>query len=90
MLADGEMPRSDHAELLFSNEVCGRAEGAVKFITGSVPGLRSRTDQRYREGEAASPDAKVNFAGFKLRGQDFAAIGQRLRRGLRLLARRSR
>jgi predicted 3-demethylubiquinone-9 3-methyltransferase (glyoxalase superfamily) len=75
MLADGEMPAQRITpSLLFSNEVCGRAEEAVKFYAEVFPDSGVGLISRYREGEASSPDAKVNFAGFKLRGQDFAAM----------------
>ena len=75
MLSDGEMPAQRITpNLLFSNEVCGRAEEAVKFYAEVFPDSAVGLISRYQEGEAESPDAKVNFAGFKLRGQDFAAM----------------
>jgi predicted 3-demethylubiquinone-9 3-methyltransferase (glyoxalase superfamily) len=75
MLADGEMPAQRITpNLLFSNEACGKAEQAVGFYAEVFPDSRVGLISKYREGEADSPDAKVNFAGFKLRGQDFAAM----------------
>lgn len=75
MLADGEMPAQRITpSLLFSNEVCGRAEEAVKFYADVFSDSGVGLISRYGEGEASSPEAKVNFAGFKLRGQNFAAM----------------
>ena len=75
MLADGELPAQRITpNLLFSGEVCGRAEEAVRFYADVFPDSRIDAISRYREGEAALPNAKVNYAGFALRGQGFAAM----------------
>jgi predicted 3-demethylubiquinone-9 3-methyltransferase (glyoxalase superfamily) len=60
--------------LLFSDGVCGKTEEAVTFYTGIFPDARINLISRYGEGEAQSPDAKVNYAGFVLNGIEFAAM----------------
>lgn len=60
--------------LLFSNDVCGKAEEAVKFYTGIFADSHISTVSKYGPGEAASPKAKVNYAAFKLCGLDFSAM----------------
>lgn len=60
--------------LLFSNESCGRAEEAVRYYTEIFEDSEIGIISRYREGEAASAKAKVNYASFKLCGIDFSAM----------------
>jgi len=60
--------------LLFSNEVCGKAEEAVKFYTSIFDGSETGILSRYHEGEAKTPKAKINYASFKLEGMSFSAM----------------
>jgi predicted 3-demethylubiquinone-9 3-methyltransferase (glyoxalase superfamily) len=60
--------------LLFSNEVCGRAEEAVKYYTDVFEESEIGISSRYGEGEAALEQAKVNYAAFTLRGVHFVAM----------------
>jgi len=60
--------------LLFSNESCGRAEEAVKYYTEVFENSQIEIISRYNEGEAESPKAKINYAGFKLSGYAFSAM----------------
>ncbi|MGM7719777.1 VOC family protein [Metabacillus sp. Hm71] len=59
---------------LFSSDSCGKAEEAVKYYVGIFEDSGIGTISRYEEGEAASPKAKVNYAGFNLSGIHFSAM----------------
>ncbi|TCP18209.1 putative 3-demethylubiquinone-9 3-methyltransferase (glyoxalase superfamily) [Scopulibacillus darangshiensis] len=59
---------------LFSSDSCGKAEEAVKYYVGTFEDSGIGTISRYGEGEAASPKAKVNYAGFNLSGIHFSAM----------------
>lgn len=60
--------------MLFSNEVCGKAEEAVNYYAGIFEDSETGVVSRYGEGEAAAPNAKVNYAAFKLGGFSFSAM----------------
>lgn len=60
--------------LLFSSNVCGKAEEALHFYTGLFENSEISMVSHYGEGEAQDPNAKVNYAGFKLDGMSFAAM----------------
>ena len=60
--------------MLFSNEVCGKAEEAVSYYAGIFQDSETGVVSRYGEGEAAAPNAKVNYAAFKLCGFSFSAM----------------
>lgn len=75
MLAEGEQTAQKITpNLLFSNDVCGKAEEAVKFYTEVFEDAGIKLISKYGEDEAESPKAKVNYAGFKLSGIDFSAM----------------
>ena len=59
---------------LFSNSVCGKAEEALTYYTSLFKDSEINLISRYGEGEAQLPEAKVNYAGFKLNGMNFAAM----------------
>lgn len=60
--------------LLFSKEACGKAEEAVRYYTEVFENSAIGTISRYGVGEAASPNARINYAGFKLAGVAFSAM----------------
>lgn len=60
--------------LLFSNEVCGKAEEAVMYYCSLFKDAKIKLISHYGEGEAQSPNAKVNFAGFRLNGIELSAM----------------
>ena len=60
--------------LLFSNESCGKAEEAVRYYTDIFENSEIETMSRYKEGEAESPKAKINYAAFILDGIAFSAM----------------
>jgi len=60
--------------LLFTGDVCGKAEEAVEYYTKVFRNSRIDQVSRYTDGEAQKPEAKVNFAGFQLEGMSFAAM----------------
>lgn len=75
MLTDnGQTVQKITPNLLFSNESCGKAEEAVKYYTETFEASKIGMISRYGEGEAASPNAKVNYAAFNLCGMDFSAM----------------
>lgn len=60
--------------LLYSGEVCGKTEEAVRFYTDVFKGGTVDLLSHYQEGEAQLPQAKINYAGFTLNGMKFAAM----------------
>lgn len=60
--------------LLFSGDACGRAEEAVNYYTKIFPDSGIGFYSRYGEGEAKSSKAVVNYAAFKLFGEEFSAM----------------
>jgi predicted 3-demethylubiquinone-9 3-methyltransferase (glyoxalase superfamily) len=74
MLVD-EMPKQKiKPSFLFAGPACGKAEEAVRYYAGVFPDSEVGLISRYAPGEAAVPEAKVNYIGFKLMGQDFVAM----------------
>ena len=75
MLIDGgKTAQKITPNLLFSNEACGKAEEAVKYYVEVFADSEIGFISRYGAGEAASSEAKVNYAAFKLGGMDFSAM----------------
>lgn len=60
--------------LLFSGEVCGRTEEAVKYYISIFPKSDIHFTSKYGEGEANSSKAIVNYMAFKLLGMEFSAM----------------
>ena len=60
--------------LLFTNEVCGRAEEAMKFYTEVFRDTRVGMVARYGPDMAPDREGTVMFANFMLQGQWFAAM----------------
>jgi predicted 3-demethylubiquinone-9 3-methyltransferase (glyoxalase superfamily) len=60
--------------LLFSNESCGKAEEAVRYYAEIFENSGIGIISRYKEGEAQSSKAKVNYVSFKLCGINFSAM----------------
>lgn len=73
LVSDGEPAQKITPNLLFSNDVCGKAEEAVSYYTKVFEG-EIGTISSYGDGEAMSPKAKVNYASFNLYGIDFSAM----------------
>jgi predicted 3-demethylubiquinone-9 3-methyltransferase (glyoxalase superfamily) len=75
MLIDsGKTVQKITPNLLFSNDVCGKAEEAVKYYTEVFKNSETGIISRYGVGEATSSKAKVNYAAFKLCDIDFSAM----------------
>lgn len=75
MLVDRERTvQKIRPNLLFSNEVCGKAEEAIKYYTEVFEASQIGMISTYKEGEASSANAKINYASFKLLGMDFSAM----------------
>jgi predicted 3-demethylubiquinone-9 3-methyltransferase (glyoxalase superfamily) len=68
-------PRPDIVpSLLFTNEVCGKAETAMKFYTDLFPDASEGIIARYGPGQAPDKEGTVMFEDFMLLGQWFAAM----------------
>ncbi|MDF2840305.1 MAG: hypothetical protein K0Q99_1077 [Clostridia bacterium] len=75
MLVDsGEIIQKITPNLLFSNEACGKAEEAVRYYAEVFEDSEVGLISKYGEGEAQSPNAKINYAAFKLDGMSFSAM----------------
>jgi predicted 3-demethylubiquinone-9 3-methyltransferase (glyoxalase superfamily) len=74
LIDNGETVQKITPNLLFSNESCGKAEEAIRYYAEVFENSEIGMISRYREGEASSENAKVNYASFKLSGMDFAAM----------------
>lgn len=74
MLDDGQTAQKITPNLLFSNESCGKAEEAIRYYAGTFENSEIGAISRYKEGEAQSPKARINYAGFKLSGIAFSAM----------------
>lgn len=70
----GHMAQKITINLLFSNEVCGKAEEGIKYYTEVFENSEIGTVSRYAAGEAESPKAKINYGAFKLAGSNFSAM----------------
>lgn len=75
MLVDnGEITQKITPNLLFSNNVCGKAEEAVRYYAEIFEDSEIGFISRYGEGEAEVSMAKVNYAVFKLCNMAFSAM----------------
>lgn len=71
---EGAIAQKITPNLLFSNDVCGKAEEAVTYYTSIFKDSKINLISHYGAGEAQSPNAKVNFAGFTLNGFELSAM----------------
>jgi predicted 3-demethylubiquinone-9 3-methyltransferase (glyoxalase superfamily) len=60
--------------LLYSGCVSGKTEEAMTFYTSVFKGGTVNLISHYQPGEAALPEAKINYANFTLNGVNFAAM----------------
>lgn len=60
--------------LLFTNDVCGQAEAALKFYTSVFDNSREGMVARYGPGMEPDREGTLMFADFMLQGQWFAAM----------------
>ena len=60
--------------LMFTNEVCGRAEEAVEFYASVFANATSEIVERYQQGEGPDPEGTVKYARLMLDGQEFVAM----------------
>ncbi len=60
--------------LLFSGDVCGRTEEAIRFYTEVFKPSETGMVSRYAPGEAMLPKADINYAAFKLLGYSLSAM----------------
>ncbi len=74
MLERGAPKRRIRPDLLFAGDSCGRAEEAVRFYVGLFENSAVEFVSHYGAGEVASPAARVNYASFRLLGEEFVAM----------------
>ncbi|MDF2616498.1 MAG: hypothetical protein K0Q47_1153 [Sedimentibacter sp.] len=74
MLSENLTSQKITPSFLFSNEACGKTEEAICFYTEIFENSAIGMISRYKEGEAESSKAKINYASFKLYGIDFSAM----------------
>lgn len=74
MFSEEEHTQKITPSFLFSNGSCGYAEEAVSSYTEIFKNSNIGIISRYKEGEATSPKAKINYASFKLCGINFTAM----------------
>lgn len=74
MFMESEPLQKITPNLLFSSDVCGKAEEAAKYYTEIFENSEITSVKRYEEGETESPKARVKYAGFQLSGYRFSAM----------------
>ncbi len=60
--------------VMFTGEVAGKAEAAIKFWTSIFPDSKIIDVMRYEKGEEPDKAGTIKFGSFKLFGQEFAAM----------------
>lgn len=74
LVEGGQKVQKITANLLFSDGVCGKTEEAIKYYAEVFRNSEIEMISRYKEGEAVSSKAKVNYAAFKLDGFAFSGM----------------
>lgn len=74
LVEGGPIAQKITPNLLFSNGVCGKAEEAIRYYAEVFEDSEVGFISRYGVGEAELPEAKVNYAAFKLCGMNFSAM----------------
>ncbi len=74
MLQEEKQTQKITPSFLFSNESCGKAEEAINLYTDIFENSGLGIISRYKEGEAETSKAKINYASFKLCGIYFSAM----------------
>ena len=69
-----EITQKIRPNLLFANEVCGKAGEAFTFYESVFPGSMPGYVNHYAEGEAEDDRAKINYAELTLLGSQFIAM----------------
>ncbi len=64
--------------LLFSDNVCGRAEEAINFYTSVFQDSKKGFVNHYQAGEAMDPRARINYGEVNLLGNQFIAMDHAL------------
>jgi predicted 3-demethylubiquinone-9 3-methyltransferase (glyoxalase superfamily) len=60
--------------LLFTGDICGKAEEAINFYISVFQNANFDVKSRYEKGEAPDAEGTLKFAAFTLEGQKFSAI----------------
>jgi predicted 3-demethylubiquinone-9 3-methyltransferase (glyoxalase superfamily) len=74
ILSQEEAPQKIIPSLMFTKEVCGRAEEAINFYTSIFKDSGVKNIFRYGPGQEPEKEGNVMFADFTLEGETFAAM----------------
>ena len=72
--ASGEIDQPITPTLMFSGDVCGKAEEAIEHYTSVFPDSKVGEILRYSEGQEPDRPGTIQYVGFSLSGQEFAAM----------------
>ncbi len=75
MLAgSAERPQRIRPTLLFTGDVCGKAEEAIDYYVSAFEGANKGFINHYAAGEATDSRAKINYGEFSIQGSQFVAM----------------
>ncbi|HEV2754388.1 MAG TPA: VOC family protein [Actinomycetota bacterium] len=74
MLDEGPIEQKITPTLMFTRDVCGKAEEAVEQYTSVFPDSKVGHILRYGEGQEPDRPGTIQHVGFSLAGHDFAAM----------------
>jgi len=74
ILPKAEAPQKIVPSMMFVNEVYGKVEEAIAFYTAVFKDAKTGIISRYGKGMEPDKEEAINYAGFQLEGQWFAAM----------------
>jgi predicted 3-demethylubiquinone-9 3-methyltransferase (glyoxalase superfamily) len=72
--AEGDLRQRITPVLMFTRDVCGKAEEAINYYASVFPDANAQVFARYAPGEEPDQEGTVKFAQFILGGQEFGAM----------------
>src|SRR3989344_4892672 len=72
--AEGDFEQRITPVLMFTKDVCGKAEEAVNFYASVFPGAKAQVYAGYAQGEEPDKEGTVKYAQFIVEGQEFGAM----------------
>jgi predicted 3-demethylubiquinone-9 3-methyltransferase (glyoxalase superfamily) len=72
--ASGEIEQPITPTLMFTGDVCGKAEEAIEHYTSVFSDSKVGQILRYSEGQEPDRPGTIQYVGFSLSGQEFAAM----------------
>ena len=74
IFAEGDFKQRITPVLMFTKEVCGKAEEAAEFYASTFHDSKSQVFARYEKGEAPDKEGTVKYAQLILEGQEFGVM----------------